>query len=421
MKLLVLGIGRSSVYLLQYIHQYLVPTEKVDCTAIDSNTELLQKRQQEFPSIRFINATIESILPSFDIVISLLPPAEHIQVIRLCLQYHKHFFSASYATPEIKALHQEALNNRLLIAMEAGLDPGIDHMSALSLIHSIQKNNSEIISFESYTGGLIHPESSNPPWNYKISWNPKNVVLAGQASDAIFLQKGKRKNIPYTQLFKETSEWEIGDQMYEGYYNRDSLSYIPLYHLEGIQTFIRGTLRYPGYCKAWACLVDKGVTQTNVTIPTSIKTEKDFWAYYLGKDFSSLISYWNALGAESQDILPIQLKVPADVLQYLMEKYWKLGPEDKDRIVMIHRLCYLHQEKKNEVVSSLIVDGENSNYTAMAKTVGLPLILWVELFIQKKYTTYGVQLPLTEDVYIPILAKLKSLGIQFKESTQQLP
>ncbi|MFN8414953.1 MAG: saccharopine dehydrogenase C-terminal domain-containing protein [Cytophagaceae bacterium] len=421
MKLLVLGIGRSSVYLLQYIQQYLIPSGTVECTAIDSNPELLLKRQQEFPSIQFVNASIEEILPSHDIIISLLPPSEHIKVIRLCLQYHKHFFSASYATPEIKALHQQALDKGILIAMEAGLDPGIDHMSALDILQKIQTSGGHITSFESYTGGLIHPDSSNPPWNYKISWNPKNVVLAGQGGDAIFLLEGKKQNVSYAQLFKETSHWKIDNQTYEGYYNRDSLSYIPLYKLNNIQTFIRGTLRYPGYCEAWSCLVDKGITQTNVTIPTSIKTEKDFWNYYMGTDYTSMSSFWNALGADSSESLPTQLKSPAEVLQYLMEKYWKLSPQDKDRIVMIHRLRYTQQQKQFEVISSLTVDGDNSSYTAMAKTVGLPLILWVELFIQKKYTSLGVQLPLTAEVYLPILEKLKDLGIQFKESSQQLP
>ncbi|MCU0416066.1 MAG: saccharopine dehydrogenase [Cytophagaceae bacterium] len=419
MKLLVLGIGRSATTLLKYIHEVLLP-QGVACIAVDQSESLVQQRKALFPSIQFSTQPYETFLTQSDIVISLLPPTHHINVIQQCLHYQKHFFSASYATPEIKAQHLPALQQNILIAMEAGLDPGIDHMSCLALIDSIRQQGGLLHAIHSYTGGLLHPTAFDSPWKYKVSWNPQNIVLAGQGPPATYLENGSIHRLSYTQLFKQTTTWNINNDSYEGYYNRDSLSYIPLYDIEGIQTFVRGTLRYPGFCSAWAELIDSGATDAMTSLPAHIQTEKAFWAYYRSTSSDTYHPYRVALGAEASDLLPDHCITPALVLQHLVVKYWKLLPADQDRVVMLHQIEYTLDHQTYKKTSHLVVDGTDASYTAMAATVGLPLIFWVELFLQQKYRERGVQLPLQPKVYQPILSKLEAKGIAFQEYTQRL-
>jgi saccharopine dehydrogenase-like NADP-dependent oxidoreductase len=434
MKILILGIGRSTYFLLEYLN-HLAGEQKIHAIAIDVQQELIEKRKAEFSRINFIQSQIDKHLidtyvANADLVISMLPPAFHTTVAELCLQKGKHFFTASYVSAEIKAMHAEVEKKGLLFMMECGLDPGIDHMSALALIHSLKGQGAEITSFESFTGGLVHPDFLNPPWNYKVSWNPRNVVLAGQGTPAQYKEAGEIKYLPYQQLFTQPSAWQISAaDVYEGYPNRDSLSYQSLYVLERTKTFIRGTLRYPGYCRGWNYLVQLGMTDdSKVLHEDSARTGRSFLANFLPvsegdieqsiqKTFGvDALPYFRALGLFDHEPISPAAATAAQILQSIIEKKWKLQQDDKDRIVMIHRLRYLLNGKEHIIQSSLLVDGDDAERTAMAKTVGLPLAIAVDLFLQGSIHSRGVQIPLTPEFYKPILKKLKTFGIVFNES-----
>jgi len=433
--ILILGIGRSTYYLLQYLHEVLIP-QGLSIKAIDVQPDLVAKRQAEFPDISFFQSDIHkealtAIIPEADIVVSMLPPAFHSMVAELCLEHYKHFFTASYVSKEIKALDEAAKEKGLLFLMECGLDPGIDHMSAMAMIHNLQDKGASIESFESYTGGLVHPSNLNPPWNYKISWNPRNVVLAGQGNAVQYKENGIVKIVPYQRLFKEPSKWKISDsEIYEGYPNRDSLSYQFLYNLQDTKTFIRGTLRYPGFCEGWNYLVQLGLTDDTIILPEDSKrTARSFLNHFLSADNSledqlksifkesadKALSYIKALGLTEEVPLMIKAATSAQILQSILENQWKMQESDKDRIIMIHRIQYILQGQRQLLQSTLIVDGEDAERTAMAKTVGLPLAIAIELFVKNQIHTRGIVIPTSKEVYEPILHKLKESGIVFHE------
>lgn len=435
-KILILGIGRSTYYLLQYLNDHIASNTTV-VTAMDAQIELVEKRSNEFSSITFLQSDINatSILPviaAADLVVSMLPPAFHTMVAELCLQKNKHFFTASYVSAEIRVMHEQAKRQNLLFMMECGLDPGIDHMSAISLIHTLKEQGAQITSFESYTGGLVHPSNTNPPWNYKVSWNPRNVVLAGQGAAAHYKKEGIVKVVPYHRLFTEPSTWKItGNDVYEGYPNRDSLSYQKLYHLKQAETFVRGTLRYPGFCGGWNYLVQLGLTDDTVVLQEDVsRTACSFLQHFLlGKGTtiedqlkelfndkaSEAFIFIESLGLLSETPVITQAATAAVILQAIIEKKWKLEKGDRDRIVMIHKLSYLLAGSKQTIQSYMVVDGEDSERTAMAKTVGLPLAIAIDLFLQGNIKSRGVQIPITEEFYKPLLAKLELVGIVFNE------
>ncbi len=434
-QILIFGVGRSTYYLIQYLHDVLIPAG-IRVQAIDLQQSLVDKRQQEFPAIHFMQSEInpESIagfVADSDLVVSMLPPAFHLMVAELCIQQNKHFFTASYVSPEIKALHEQAEKKGLLFLMECGLDPGIDHMSALSLIDTLKSQEAVITSFESFTGGIIHPLYINPPWNYKVSWNPRNVVLAGQGNPAQYLHNGKIQSVPYTELFTQPSSWKLSkEEIYEGYPNRDSLSYRSLYALEQTETFVRGTLRYPGYCFGWNCLVQLGLTEDDKILPEDpARTGRSFLRQVLFVDDHTLeenilnrfdanknvYTYLNALGLLDESPVYTGAGTAAYMLQTIIEEKWQMHAADKDRIVMIHRIKYSIKGKPYVIQSSLLVDGEDAERTAMAKTVGLPLAIAIDLFLQNRISLRGVLIPVTKELYSPILEKLAAFGIVFNE------
>jgi saccharopine dehydrogenase-like NADP-dependent oxidoreductase len=432
--ILILGIGRSTYYLLQYLNDFIASGEIV-IKAMDAQLELVEKRTKEFSNISFVQSEItatslEGEIAQADIVVSMLPPTFHAMVATLCLNEGKHFFTASYVSAEIKAMHEQALNKGLLFMMECGLDPGIDHMSALSLIHTIKEQGANITSFESFTGGLVHPSYTNPPWNYKVSWNPRNVVLAGQGADAQYKQDGVNKVVSYTELFAHPSTWSISTtDVYEGYPNRDSLSYQSLYDLTDATTFVRGTLRYPGFCKGWNNIIQLGLTNDVIQIKEdAFRTGKSFLSQLLPEGTKTLqekiiqacgtkevLPYVEALGLLEDAPIATMAGTAAQIFQTIIEKKWRLEKSDKDRIVMIHRLGYEVNGEKKQVQSSLIVDGEDAERTAMAKTVGLPLAIAIDLFLHGKIKKRGVVIPIHTEIYTPILERLKSFGVVFKE------
>ena len=361
----------------------------------------------------------------------------HPTVAKDCLEFGKHFFSASYESEEMREMRPEIEAKGLFFLNECGLDPGIDHMSAMQIINSAKSKDEEIISFKSYCGGLLAPQSEDNPWKYKFTWNPRNVVLAGQGTSR-YIENGDLKFVPYHQLFNrlETIQFPgLGD--FDGYPNRDSLSYRKVYGLENISTMLRGTLRRDGYCKGWNVFVQLGMCDDSFQMRLSEGTTlRQFLNSFLPYDpalsveekLGNLIPdfdfpTWEKiqwLGFFGNDLLPKTTGSPASILQAILEKNWKLYPEDKDMIVMQHLFEIKTPEGIKEIRSSLVCFGEDATYTAMAKTVGLPMAIAVDSFLDGKINLIGLHIPVLPEIYNPILEELGRRGIRFKEEERMI-
>lgn len=437
-KILVLGIGRSSLSLLEYLNSRAAENNWT-ITACDQNASVFAEK------LSGLSHTVGSILDimdteslvtqieNSDIVVSLLPPSMHVVVARICLEHKKHLATASYVSEEMKSLDRQAQSHGIIFINEMGLDPGIDHMSAMKIISELKSNGAEISSFESYCGGLIHEgDCKNNPWKYKFSWNPMNVVLAGQGGMSSFKNDGRIRNIPPHRVFQEIKELTSEFGAFDAYANRDSLPYISMYGLESAHTFIRGTLRRKGYCSAWNALVQLGFTENATRLSPAIKTPTalidSLTGRRRGESFSSWLlanhyiqanqtGYFDFLEENIGDVAESN-GTAAEILLHWLSSKWKLESNDRDQVIMIHRIKYTNQNKAQTITSSLQVTGMNSTHTAMARTVGLPLAMAVELILKGKINNYGVQVPVAPIWYLPILQELEEQGIVFKEFTE---
>jgi saccharopine dehydrogenase-like NADP-dependent oxidoreductase len=447
-NILLLGAGKSSHVLIKYLlsnaaaNGWQITVADISLEAARSN--IGNQANGKAAALDINNEQQrEDAIKSSELVISLLPPALHLLAAKDCLKFRKHLVTASYVSTEMKSLHEEAAKSGLVFLNECGLDPGIDHMSAMKIIDNVHETGGRVTAFRSYTGGLIAPESNNNPWGYKFTWNPRNVILAGQGT-AKYLLNGKNKEVEYKDLFLHTEKISVdGVSALEGYPNRDSLSYISLYGLEGISTMLRGTLRYDGFCRAWNVFVQLGLTDDSFKIINSsimnysefvgghipqgipgnntLERMMNFCGKYNDPDVIKKIEWTGILGNEkiSEDNLS-----PAQILQHLLEKKWKLEEGDRDMIVMQHQFSIQGQGTRDKgdekkIISSLVVKGDNAVDTAMAKTVGLPLGIAAKLILSDKIKSRGVMIPVAKEFYNPILEELNTLGIVFleKEST----
>ncbi len=476
-KILLFGAGKSATVLIDYLINEAA-NENWQVIIADANLDLITLKTGHHPATQAVELDIQDaekrkmLIAQSDLVISMMPPALHILIAHDCLQLNRSLLTASYVDEAIQALHEEAKQKGLLFLCEMGLDPGIDHMSAMKIIDHIKVNGGNISSFKSHCGGLVAPESDDNPWHYKISWNPRNVVLAGKAG-AIFLENGSTVQLEYAQLFSNNPVVDISqDEHFSlSYYpNRNSLPYIDLYNLQGIRTFVRTTLRYPNFMKGWHHLIELKLTDETPAYETDGLSLSDFFKIHLkrhqltqwvdDKISSDLSETRNQLaGLEKQlehnpaSLDPatlqqasslIQFKVneaqqlverliylglqdhetlinkgfcsAADVLQFILEKKLVLQPSDKDMIVMLHEFEYLLNGEKHTLNSSLVVKGKDHLHTAMAKTVGLPLGIAAKKMLNGEITATGVKIPTTKDIYDPVLAALENFGIKFQET-----
>jgi saccharopine dehydrogenase-like NADP-dependent oxidoreductase len=348
----------------------------------------------------------------------------------------KHLTTASYISKEMRALHDEAVSKGLVLLNEVGLDPGIDHLSAMQLLDVIRAEGGRIEHFESFCGGLVAPESDDNPWHYKFTWNPRNVVLAGQGGAVKFLHNGKYKYIPYHRVFRRTEVINIdGFGRFEGYANRDSLAYRDVYGLQDVRTIYRGTLRRPGFSRAWNAFVMLGTTDDSYIMEGSEEmTHRDFInsflpysvrdsvelkvAHYLKIDQDDdLMDKLEWLGVFSREKVGLKNATPAQILQHILEKKWTMRPTDRDMIVMWHKVGFILNGQKTVTESSMVVKGDDEDNTAMAKTVGLPLAIATRMILEGKVTERGVLLPISPDIYRPVLNELAANGLSFTEKT----
>lgn len=438
-KILIIGAGRSATSLIDYL---LANSQTHDwkITVSDVDLKLAQEKTGNNPRATAISFDIRNeeqrkkIIGEHDLVISMLPAFMHGDVARDCVELGKHMATASYVSADMKALDKEAQKKNILLLNECGLDPGLDHASAMKLIDEITHKGGEIHTFKSYCGGLVAPESNDNPWGYKFSWNPRNVILAGQGT-AQYLEEGTLKFIPYNRLYTQTDVINIeGQGKFDAYANRDSISYIEVYGLKNIKTMLRGTLRQHGYCRAWNVFVKLGLTDDTSKIthadkltyssllasflPPATGSLKERLKNFVGADWDKeMETMMDYLELFSDKPVTMNEGSPAQLLQALLEEKWKLKPGDKDMIVMQHQFEYTLPGKSGlqRSESSLVVIGKNENHTAMALTVGLPLAITVKNFLTKKFTASGVQIPTKKEIYEPLLKELEEQGIIFKE------
>ena len=440
-NILIIGAGKSASTLIQYLLNKS-EAENLHLTIGDLSLELAQNKTQNHKNATAIALDIfnelqrKNEIQKADLVISMLPAHLHIEVAKDCILHKKHMVTASYISDAMQELDATAKENNLVFMNEIGLDPGIDHMSAMKVIDEIRAKGGKMILFESFCGGLVAPESDNNLWHYKFTWAPRNVVLAGQGGAAKFIQEGRDKYIPYHKLFRRTEFLEVeGYGKFEAYANRDSLKYRSVYGLDDVLTLYRGTIRKVGFSKAWNMFVQLGMTDDTYKIENSENISyRDFtnlflpyhptdsveikMRLYLGIDQDDIM--WEKLLEldlfDSTKMVGLKEASPAQILEKILSDKWTLQEHDKDMIVMYHKFGYELNGEKQQIDSKMVCIGDDQTYTAMAKTVGLPVAIAALKILNGKIKTPGVQLPITKEVYLPILEELETFGIHFKET-----
>jgi len=439
--ILIAGAGKSSIYLIQYLLEYAgrykwnVIVADGDGKAIDEKINGSPYAEKAVIDITNI-AEREPLVKRADIVVSLMPPHLHIHLAKDCLKHKKNLITSSYVSEELKQMDAAVKEAGLMFMCEMGLDPGIDHMTANKIIHSIHRVAGSIYSFKSYCGGLIAPQSDNNPWHYKFSWNPKNIITAGLGG-AKYLGNGKHVDVPYERIFENNKKIKVDDLGMLAYYpNRDSLKYLDTYDIPEIKTFLRATLRYSSFCKGWQALLTLGLTTTEDSIEKDGQTHQGWVMAKTGCTDRKVLTAHIArkLGLETDDKVMNMLKwlgifeetplgtgkaSSGDILLEVLLDKWKMEPEDKDMVVMQHEVEYLHKDRKTKLTSTMVIEGEGREHSAMAKTVGLPMGILARMVLNNKVTRpLGVVIPNMASIYRPVLSELAHHGIIFKEEVE---
>lgn len=439
-NILIIGAGKSTSSLIRFLAEK-ASIENLHIKIGDVQLDAAQKMAEDFDACEAFQLDVfdekqrQDAIQKSDIVISMLPARFHIEAAKDCLKFGKNMVTASYVSKEMQALDEKVKESQLSFMNEIGVDPGIDHMSAMQVIDRIRNKGGKMLLFESFTGGLVAPESDTNLWNYKFTWNPRNVVVAGQGGAAEFIQEGKYKYIPYQRLFRRTEFLEVpGYGRFEGLANRNSLAYREVYGLENIPTLYRGTLRRVGFSKAWNVFVQLGMTDDTYQMQhTENMSYRGFVNSFLPySPYDSVeLKLRHSLKIDQDDLIwdklleldifnskkKIGLKnaTPAQALQKILEDKWTLAPEDKDMIVMYHKFGYELNGEKKQIDSTMVSIGEDQKYTAMAKTVGIPVGIACLKILNKEITKTGVLRPIYPEIYNPILKELETFDIQFKE------
>ncbi len=428
-NILILGAGKSSIALIDYLIEHAQQEEwYITVADVTADAALHKTKGRAHTTAKGFNLQNDeerkALIAKADIVVSMLPAAFHLTIAKDCIALKKNLVTPSYISDAMKAMNDEVAHNDLIFMNETGLDPGIDHMSAMELIEGLQARGCQITGFKSNCGGLIAPVSDNNPWHYKFTWNPRNVVLAGQGEGKIrFRKNGELNELSYEQLFSSAYKIDTGNYgVFESYPNRDSLKYISEYGLDEVATMYRGTLRVPPFCAGWNCLVKLGLTLEKEIPVTSIKKEEAEILNYLGintaTDEYQLLKYLELF--ERLKILTDKTVVPSVFLQKILEEKWQLKPGDKDMVVMVHEIDYVEAGKSKKLQSSLVYTGKDEEHTAMAITVGLPVAMITKAILNKQVNRRGVLMPKYAEIYTPVLKELKQYGISFTEHITEL-
>lgn len=425
-NILILGAGKSSIALIDYLVEKSAE-EDWQITVADISAEHARQKTKGRENTRAITfdfyneANRQQLITESDIVISMLPAIMHIPVAEDCLTLKKHLVTPSYISDAMRELDEKAKKKKLVFMNEVGLDPGIDHMSSMQMIDKLKAEGKVITGYKSHCGGLVAPESDDNLWHYKFTWNPRNVILAGQGEGEIqWLEKGKKQVLAYEELFTHTEEIKLLRYgKFESYPNRDSLKYIAEYGLKGVKTMYRGTLRRPPFCKGWNVLVQLGFTN-----------RKERLTHKLMEEVTEMMKSKEVIADKQIHQLLLSTAVvpmlslhkdkwitPADFLQHVLEHTWTMQQNDKDMVVMIHEIEYTGKggRGKKTLQSSLVCIGKDSEHTAMAMTVGLPVAIVTKMILNGEIKKHGVLMPKFPEVYNPVLKELEEHGIVFKE------
>ncbi len=442
-RIFIIGAGLSATVLIDYLLEHSVEYDW-NVTVGDISFSQAQEKISAYQQGRAIKFDIfdpesrTSEISNADIVVSMLPGAMHPIVAKECLHHGKHMLSPSYVTPELRSMDADVRAKGLLFLNELGVDPGIDHMSAMRVIDGIKKRGGKLLSFKSFCGGLVAPDCDDNPWKYKFSWNPRNVVLAGQGV-ARYRESGQYRYVPYHHLFSTLESVDVaGYGEFEVYPNRDSLQYCDLYGLENIPTILRGTMRRPGFSAAWDVFVQLGCTDDSYIMENSQrltyrqfiqsflpysadKSIEECLADYIGiPRHSEIIDKISWLGLFSAENIGLENATPATIMQKILVDKWSMSVDDRDLLVMQHQFIFEQDAVKKKIVSSMTYEGVDSVHTAMATTVGFPLAIATKLLAMGKIDATGIQLPLAENIYVPILDELESLGVRFIEEERSI-
>lgn len=437
--ILVLGAGRSSSSLIAHLlgqserEGWTIQVGDVSLAAAESKVKG-HSHGEAFALSADDSSERNARIGNADLVISMLPAFMHVDVARVAIEAGVNVITPSYVSPEMRALDSEAKKAGVLVLNELGLDPGIDHMSAMQVIDEIREKGGRMVGFSSYCGGLVAPASDDNPWHYKLSWNPRNVVLAGQGGSATFLDQGRVRVVPPHRTFQTLTPVEVEGRFYDGYPNRDSLGYRELYGLQEVETLVRGTLRCAGFSSSWDVLVQLGMVRDDASLswPSGVSWA-DWTRSFLPADAEAGRTVRDAVrhvtGASDEDLDRLAWLglfdnasgpdkpegTPAQIVERLVTDKWVLRPEDRDMIVMWHRFDYEVNGERRAKTSSLCLEGKDSVFTAMSDTVGLPMALAVKPLLEGQFGTTGVDVPMSRTYYEPLLKGLAELGIRFVE------
>ena len=430
--ILIIGAGKSATVLIQYLQQKAVENDWYVILA-DGDEAIAKNKWNNALNGSALGINIENeldrqnLVQKADIVLSMMPAQLHFLVAKDCLEFGKPLFTASYVDDNMRSIAAEIESKQLLFLCEMGLDPGIDHMSAMAIIDEIHEKGGKISSFKSHCGGLVAPESDDNPWHYKISWNPRNIILAGKAG-AIYLENGSTVSKNYPEIFDQTPVVDLPGIGHLAYYpNRNSLSYIDTYHLHGVKDFVRTTLRYPAFCTGWNAIVQLHLTDEKVNDLAPNTTVQHWFANHIQQNGleqildkftqdATIKKQLEFIGLYESITIPAQFNSNASILKWLLEGKWKLEATDKDLVVMLHEIEYSIGSRQFKLDSSMVLTGDDAINTAMATTVGLPLAMGVCAYLKGEIKMTGLHIPIDARIYQPILKSLAEEGIVFQET-----
>ncbi|MFC1852177.1 saccharopine dehydrogenase C-terminal domain-containing protein [candidate division CSSED10-310 bacterium] len=436
-KILVLGAGLVAKPLVQYLLDQSDIQVMVASRTVSKAEKLVGDHPRGFTRSLDVSdeSTLNQLIASHDLTISLLPWTHHMIVAKMCLENTKHLVTTSYVKEEMNNLDQPTRERGLLFLNEIGLDPGIDHMSAMKIIHHVRDNGGKITSFRSYCGGLPALEANNNPFGYKFSWSPKGVILAA-TNPAQYMVDSKTVSVLSQELFDDYHFIDIpGLGTYEAYPNRDSLPYIDLYGFKSIETMYRGTLRNIGHCETWRNLVALGLLDNENSLNLADKTTVQFFNEFILKAeqhdvYKTLVSKLDLkkasvllrklqwLGLLDNEALNITTGTAVDVLTDLMTRRLEYAAGERDLVILHHDFLAEYPTKKEKITSTLIDNGIPHGDTAMSRTVGLPAAIAAALIVRNEIKLTGVRIPVDGEVYNPVMKELVALGVDFNEVYQ---
>ncbi len=386
-------------------------------------------------NIRRDNELLEELTAKVDLVCSLLPYTYHVKAAKVAIKHGKPFCTTSYISDEMKALEKQALDADILLLNECGVDPGIDHMSAQKIIDEVHNNGGKIRSFTSFTGGLPAPDANNNPFGYKLSWSPRGVLLAGR-NNAHFLRNSKEVKIPRAELFDNYEIMEVpGMGKFEGYPNRDSMSFIEIYGIPETETILRGTFRNLGWCETLKKIADLGLLDldersfegmTYSDLMRDLVDDKEIEltsavAKQVGLNSNdTIISRLEWLGLFSEEEIPSKTTTNLDALCNLFESKLQYAEGERDMIVMHHEFIAEYPDRKEKITSTMIDYGIPNGDSSMSRTVALPVAIASKMILDGKITLKGVHRPVLPELYKPVLKELETLDISLVEQTTQL-